>query len=513
MRRIDTSESLPLLGTAATRALERQLANSCPRNEPMSRAGKSIAQLALALTPHARCIWVACGSGNNGGDGLIAATHLQGHALKHGTGLRVAVSLCGEPGQRSPEATRALGLATSAGIDIRDAPPPSFDLAIDALLGLGASRAPTDRMARQLVHMHSGTNPVLSVDLPSGLLADTGQYLGPAPLRGRGVRHTLAFLGLQPGLFMGQGRDMAGEIWLDDLGAGPFTGPNPAAFLSASTALIRPRTHASHKGEQGDVVVIGGQDIEHSGAGMTGAAVLAARAALYSGAGRVYLGLLTNDGGATRWDPICPELMLRRVDMLLGDHNLMARAGVVCGCGGGSEVKKWLPPLLSTCHSLVLDADALNAIAGDLGLRTLTRQRAQQGWTTVITPHPLEAARLLHSNTPSVMADRLSASIALADDLGAICVLKGSGTVVAAPGRVPIINASGNAALATAGTGDVLAGMLGTALAGLDSGQDNAIQAVANAVQHHGAAADTWNSSQQGELSASRLAHNLRHLR
>ena len=513
IRPIGTSQTESLLGVAATRALERQLAATLPAFGAMARAGSAVSRLALALAPHARCIWVACGPGNNGGDGLVAATHLSQHAKRLNTGLKVVVTFSGDAGRLPPDASRAWAQAIDAGLEPTDTPPSTFDLAIDALLGLGADRAPVGQIARMLVHMHSQCSPVLSVDLPSGLLADTGRYLGPAPHEARGPRHTLSLLGLQPGLFTADGRDLAGCIWLDDLGASTLTPPHPAACLHAVAAVAPPRTHASHKGSHGDVVVIGGQDIELSGEGMTGAAVLAARAALHSGAGRVYLGLLSGDRATTHWDPVCPEVMFRRVAALVQDLDLMARAAVVCGCGGGSAVTDWLPELLSSCPALVLDADALNALARRPSLRSLVQQRARRGWTTVLTPHPLEAARLLDTDTASVMSDRLQAARALADELGAICVLKGSGTVTAAPGQVPRINASGNAALATAGTGDVLAGMLGTAVVGASAVPHDTFLAVADAVARHGSEADRWQTGQWGELSAGRLAQHLGRLR
>ena len=176
---------------------------------------------------------------------------------------------------------------------------------------------------------------------------------------------------------------------------------------------------------------------------------------------------------------------------------------VVCGCGGGDAVKEVLPKVLSTAAHLVLDADALNAIASDTQLQTLLKARAARGRITLLTPHPLEAARLLQTTTAQVQSDRLKAAAHLADLFQAVVVLKGSGSVIAAPGQISRINSSGNALLATAGTGDVLAGMIGAALAnGL-----NAFDAACNAVFRHGRVADDWLNTHPGEaLTASRLA-------
>jgi hydroxyethylthiazole kinase-like uncharacterized protein yjeF len=165
---------------------------------------------------------------------------------------------------------------------------------------------------------------------------------------------------------------------------------------------------------------------------------------------------------------------------------------VVCGCGGGDAVRDVLPQVLSQAPRLVLDADALNAIAVDTSLQTLLIARSKRGSkhqiATILTPHPLEAARLLGTSTAQVQADRLAAAQTLADLFGSVVILKGAGSIIAAPGLSPHINASGNAKLATAGTGDVLAGMVGAVLAAGES----AFSAACIATYRHGAAADQW---------------------
>ncbi|MDP2416797.1 MAG: NAD(P)H-hydrate dehydratase, partial [Hydrogenophaga sp.] len=279
--------------------------------------------------------------------------------------------------------------------------------------------------------------------------------------------------------------------------------------------------HVKHKGSFGDVLVLGGQDMAVNGSGMTGAAVLAARAALHAGAGRVYVGLLEAPppaANAVRWDPESPELMFRDVNTLL-QSPLLTTAAVVCGCGGGTEVAKVLPQVLSLAHTLVLDADALNAIANDSALQAQLSQRSSKGWLTVLTPHPLEAARLLGCSTDELMADRLLAAQSISDRFTAVCVLKGSGTVISAPHQTPLINPSGNASLGTAGTGDVLAGMLGTALAPPGSTPEQRQDRLAQAVFQHGWLADLWHQPLETQspgfkdtpaLSASRLASQVR---
>ena len=191
---------------------------------------------------------------------------------------------------------------------------------------------------------------------------------------------------------------------------------------------------------------------------MTGAAWLAARAALAAGAGRVYVDVLAEAG--VSHDALRPELMLRR-GFAIGPPAPLAASLVICGCGGGESVRNVLPALLSHVPRLVLDADALNAIAADAQLQQRLRARGAHGHVTVLTPHPLEAARLLGLNTAQVQADRIAAATQIATAFDSVVVLKGSGTVVVAAQRTPSLNATGSAALASAGTGDVLAGWLG----------------------------------------------------
>ena len=510
MQRVQTTQSYALYGSAATQRIERRAAAQLPAHTLMQRAGEAVARLARAVAPHARTIWIACGPGNNGGDGLEAALHLQR------PGVRVVVTWLGQP-ERAPADTHQSWLrARHAGVQFADRAPANLDaadLCIDALLGLGLSAhsRPSNGPLQQLLQaLHCSPATVLAVDLPSGLDGDSGQYatdLAPEPTQhspNRGARHTLSLLTLKPGLFTGAGRDAAGTVWFDDLRCSPAL-EAPSAWLSGP-APCAPRSHASHKGSYGDVAVIGGEGLHARGLGMTGAALLAGRAALHSGAGRVMVALL--DGGELALDLLQPELMLRRFDALQLEHTT-----VVCGCGGGDAVRAVLAPVLQSAAQLVLDADALNAIAADSALQTALQTRAQRGQPTVLTPHPLEAARLLGSNTANatnaninaahVQAQRLQAAQQLAERFGCVVVLKGSGTVVAAPGQTPHINPTGNARLASAGTGDVLAGMIGARWAAHSA---SAFDAATSAVFAHGLAADGWPAQQA--LTASLLAQH-----
>ena len=477
MQRVTPDRSWPLFDVAAIRQLEQHAAAALPAHTLMQRAGLAVARLALALAPHAQRIWIACGPGNNGGDGLEAAMHLRQW------GKQPLVTWLGEASRAPADAQASLQRARTAGVAFVDAPPQDHALAIDALLGIGGSRAPAGAVAQQIALLNGSAAPVLAVDLPSGLDADTGRA-------GVAVRatHTLSLLALKPGLFTGHGRDAAGTVWFDDLQVSDH-GAAPVALLSGPPPL-HARLHASHKGSYGDVAVIGGAP------GMTGAALLAGRAALHHGAGRVFIGFLDPD--APRVDLQQPDLMMRAWDSLP-----LAGMAVACGCGGGEAVRSALPKALAA-RALVLDADALNAIAGDAQLQALLEARGRRGAPTVLTPHPLEAARLLATDTAHVQEDRLGAARTLAQRFGSVVVLKGSGSVVAAPDRRAQINPTGNARLATAGTGDVLAGMVAARLA---AGED-ALEAASAAVYLHGLAADRW--PEDRPLTAGALAAGVR---
>ncbi|TDP74208.1 NAD(P)H-hydrate dehydratase [Roseateles toxinivorans] len=464
----------PLYGTASSRAIEQAALNMAAPHELMARAGLASARLALALAPHARAIWIACGPGNNGGDGLVAAR------LLHGLGKQVQVSLIGDASRLPADAAEALQQAQAAGVPVssdRPAADKSVDLAIDALLGLGVSRAVEGALGQAIAALNALPCPVLALDLPSGLSGDTGQALGPLVVQ---AQHTLALLSLKPGLFTGSGRERAGRIWFDDLGITP-SAPADALLLGLDACVhwMQPRRHGQHKGSFGDVIVLGGAP------GMGGAALLAARAAHAAGAGRVYLSLLDDAAGGLA-DPTRPELMTMAWRQALVADALQHRT-VVCGCGGGSLVAQALPALLALSPRLVLDADALNAIAADASLQALLSQRMAKGLQSVLTPHPLEAARLLGCSTSDLQADRLAAADQLCQRYQCTVVLKGSGSVIASPGCLTAINSSGNAALATAGTGDVLAGWLGGLWA---QAPESGLAAASAACHWHGLAAD-----------------------
>ena len=484
-RLIPGGDPVPLFDSMASRAIESAALAATAPHALMEAAGLAVARLGLALAPHAERVWVAAGPGNNGGDALVAARHL------HRLGKRVHVTWQGDPARLPADARHAHEAALAAGLALHppSALPPQGaarpGLCIDGLLGLGQQRAPQGEMAATIETLNACREQgatLLAIDIPTGLSADTGRRLGDALIH---VDATLALLTAKPGLFTADGRDAAGQIWCDqlDIDLGAAIASSRLSGRVDALAAMAPRLqggHASHKGRFGDTWVVGGA------AGMSGAPQLAARASLRAGAGRVYLTALAEHAPASAW----PELMERpwtaARSMALAEH-----ATVVCGCGGGDDVRRVLPELLARSWRLVLDADALNAVAADPSLAALLEARGRRGGATILTPHPLEAARLLGTTTASVQSDRLLAASTLALRFAAVVLLKGSGTVIAAPGRTTVINPTGNARLATAGTGDVLAGWIGGCWSSHQGeGLDAALMAAIGSAWMHGHAVD-----------------------
>ena len=501
MHTLSRSLAWPILGPAQVRQLEPEL-QALSTTPLMQSAGLACARLALAVAPHARHIWVAAGPGNNGGDGLEAALNL------HQWGKEVVVSLVSSSRPSPDDAQAALQRAQQAGVRIQTDVPTEWlaqldeqDLCIDALLGIGAARPLSADLRACVKAMHNCLATVLAIDVPTGLDPQSGQWLGCDSGKSGDqlavqADHTLSLIAVQAGLLMGHGRDACGQIWVENLGylhSQPSV--SPLAWHNAPRAEA-PKLHAGHKGSHGDVAVIGGEGMVAQGMGMTGAAVLAATAALHAGAGRVILSLLSGQNS----DSAPPDVMQREFKQLE-----LEKLHVVCGCGGGTAVQAVLPGVLLRSRCLVLDADGLNAVAQDSALQDALRQRSLNSATqsTVITPHPLEAARLLGCNTQQVQNNRLKAAQELAERFQCSVILKGSGSVITAPGRTLRINITGNGRLAIGGTGDVLAGLVGARMAqGL-----RALDAACAAVAQHGQVADDWPTGEA--LTANRLAQRL----
>jgi hydroxyethylthiazole kinase-like uncharacterized protein yjeF len=470
-----------LYTVAQLRTIEHAASASLPTGALMQRAGQATAHVALALiaglSKDRRSVLLLAGPGNNGGDALEAAANL----AHTNAGVDVAVLHLPGSGVVSQETADALARVRATPARFIDAlPEREPGLVVDGLFGIGLAR-PLDGRARELVdQLNSRQWQVLALDVPSGLDADTGTVVGPG---GAAVNAqlTLTFIGDKPGLHTLTGRDHAGDVQLDALGVVPQSHVAPTIALNGTEHFaeqLRPRRHNSHKGTFGDVMIVGGAP------GMAGASVLAARCALYAGAGRVIVAALDS---AASYDSLHPEIMFRPA----AGQNLARTSNeetvvIGPGLGGSAQAIALLADVLGSDAAIVLDADGLNLVAASIDLAERLSQRAARGYATVLTPHPLEAARLLGSSTAEVQQDRLSTAQRLAERFQAVVVLKGSGSIIAAPGAVALVNANGNPGLATGGSGDTLAGLCGALLA---QGWP-ARQAACGAVWLHGAAAD-----------------------
>jgi hydroxyethylthiazole kinase-like uncharacterized protein yjeF len=236
-QRVTHAKAWPLYDAASSRQIEQQTQASLPPHTLMQRAGLAVAELALAIAPHSQRLWIACGPGNNGGDGLEAAIHL------HRWGKSVHVTWLGNASDAPDDTRAAYQRFIDAGLHIEPHAPITWDLAIDALLGLGCTRAPESTLAQWLAAMHGSAAPLLHVDLPSGLSADTGVWHWRNAMASaahdsypRGARHTLALLTLKPGLFTADGRDASGQVWFNTLGVPPPS-TDPTAATKEAMAM------------------------------------------------------------------------------------------------------------------------------------------------------------------------------------------------------------------------------------------------------------------------------------
>ncbi|WP_050466829.1 bifunctional ADP-dependent NAD(P)H-hydrate dehydratase/NAD(P)H-hydrate epimerase [Herbaspirillum chlorophenolicum] len=473
-----------LYSVAEIREVEQTALSGLPSYTLMQRAGAAVAEYAQQLlsstTQSSPSVLVLAGPGNNGGDALEAACILEE------AGIEVAVQLHADQSKQPHDARRALARAREAEIQfIEDLTPAglreqSWALVIDGLFGIGLTRAPTSKLRAIIDHVNGLPCPVLSIDVPSGLNADTGSIVGGADGLAVNATHTITFIGDKPGLHTCEGKDHSGLITLQPLDIDPGCYRPTRAVLNGPAhfaASLKPRANNSHKGSYGDVIVVGGAR------GMAGAPVLAARTAAFGGAGRVYLAFV-DDGPA--YDSMHPELMFRVADRV----EFGASAALVVGPGMGTSrhAHDILARALDSQADIVVDADALNLISAEPTLQhKLHDRRGGSGEiVSIITPHPLEAARLLDTTTQNIQNDRPQAARMLARHFNAITILKGAGTVIAFPDGEMLINPTGNPALSTAGTGDVLSGLCGALLA-----QGWPLRAAALAATWiHGAAAD-----------------------
>jgi len=414
----------------------------------MSRAGEACWQRLQTCWPGARSVVVVCGTGNNGGDGFVVAR------LARAAGLQVRLLQMGDAERIKGDALTARTDFVEAGGTIAAFAADALagaDVIIDALLGTGLQQALEGAWHDAVVAINATGIPVLAVDIPTGLDADSGAVPGVAVH----AVETVTFIGRKRGLYTGQGKDFTGRVSFTDLDV-------PASVYAQCATdcrlveqpvlgrLAAQRPRAAHKGDFGHVLVLGG------GPGMAGAARLAGEAALRSGAGLV--SLATHVEHATVIAAACPELMVHAVATPLDLIDLMQGATVIVA-GPGLGQTAWAQGLLSAVLESklprVLDADALNLLA---------REPVPCG-NCVLTPHPGEAGRLLALTTREIEADRFAAITALQEHYGGSIVLKGAGTLVASGVRYVSVCANGNPGMATAGMGDVLSGVIGGLIA------------------------------------------------
>jgi len=441
-----------LYRAAQVRELDRlAIAGGIPADELMARAGAAALALLRTRWPRARRIGVVCGPGNNGGDGYVLARRARE------SGLDVAVIAVGGA-VRAGAAQAARAACEARGIRIGDArafDAGDADVIVDALLGIGLDRAVSGDARDVIEAINAAGVPVLALDVPSGLNADTGAIMGAAVR----AEATIAFIGLKLGLYTGTGRAQAGEIYLDALGMphAIYTEVAPAArrlTVERLRGLINRRRADAHKGTFGHVLVVGGAP------GMAGAVRLAGEAAYRVGAGLVTVA--TYPDHAPMVSAARPELIAHGVRDASELMPLISRADVVA-LGPGLGQAPWSQALwaaaLDARKPMVVDADALNLLTHE-PLR-------RDDW--VLTPHPGEAARLLGVTTAEIQADRLGAIAALHARYGGTIVLKGSGTLIGGGNVVPMeLCDAGNPGMASGGMGDVLTGVIaGLAAQGL----------------------------------------------
>ncbi|GGY75630.1 bifunctional NAD(P)H-hydrate repair enzyme [Marinobacter zhanjiangensis] len=437
------------------RALDRFLIDDCGVDGYglMQKAARAAFRQVLRHWPSAEHVVVLCGAGNNGGDGYLVALN----ALRHG--LKVTCVAVADPEKLSGDARKAWRDAGEAGVamahwaDLGDSEKSGLAdrgvVLVDAMLGTGARGRPRPPVDEVIAWVNGSGAAVLAVDVPSGLDASLGTVAGDAVQ----ADVTATFIGNKLGLMTGRGPHYAGQVAYETLGAEQEIDgcdAEPVATLatwSSRKGSLPVPSLAAHKGDFGHVLVVAGD------LGLGGAGLLAAEAAARSGAGLVTL--------ATRPEHVpsalarCPSLMARGVEHGNELGSLLEKADVVVcgpGIGQGAWGQQMLQQVLAAGKPRLLDADALNL---------LSTQAPVVADDQVMTPHPGEAARLLDCSVADVEADRLAAVQALQQRYGGVVLLKGAGTLVAAPGQLPVLIGGANPGMATGGMGDVLSGIAG----------------------------------------------------
>lgn len=465
-------EGTPLFTSAQIKALDRHLieARGIPGLDLMNRAGEAALQHLRKTWPEAKKLLVVCGTGNNGGDGWVVAR------CAAEAKLTVSVALVGDPSRIQGDARRSMDAFLQTGGDLQswstEAPPTpqGIDVVVDALLGIGVN-GQLRPLHQTVIEQINGLDlPVLSLDVPSGLCADTGLPLPVAV----SASQTITFIGAKRGIYTGQAGDYTGVITLEPLVDNPVDAGVvfPDGYIMDGdklTSVLPRRVVSHHKGRSGHVLVVGGNT------GFAGAAILAARAALRSGAGLV--SLASQPATAHAAVTAQPEIMARPVVQASELAALIDAASVVIvgpGLGQDAWATMCLATVLERAKQAVFDADALNLLALDSNGIEGVGQR-------IFTPHPGEAGRMLQQSTATIGADRFGAVEQLASKWGGVVVLKGWGTLIGSPGTPIAVCPNGNSAMAVGGMGDVLAGVIGALLA---QGLNVRLAAEAGAVIH-----------------------------
>lgn len=449
----------------------------------MERAGQAVFNYVQHHYPAAKNITIFCGSGNNAGDGYVVAK------LALQANLEVRVYSVTETTTLKDDALIAYKQFINVGgvaVPFQENERLDADLLIDALLGTGLNRPVTEKYAQAINSINQCGIPVISIDVPSGLNANTGDVMGCAVE----ASATVTFIGLKQGLFTGFAVQHVGEIISISLDLPDI------AWQSISSSIMRvlpktlpPRPRYAHKGNFGHVLIIGGD------VGYSGAARLAGMAALRVGAGLV--SIATHPENAAMMNIACPELMCHGVTSAKELEPLLAKATVIVlgtGLGQRDWAKSLLESALNSDKPMIVDADGLNLLA--------QFPRNQTNW--ILTPHVGEAARLLAATTKAIQTNRFEAVKTLQQKYGGIVLLKGAGTLIASENGIAVSN-SGNAGMASGGMGDVLSGVIASLVAQGMSLEDAAQQGAYG----HGLAADeaAKNDGERGLLASDLLPH------
>ena len=455
----------------------------------MERAGTVAFDVLTRHWPEAKILCVVCGTGNNGGDGFVVAR------LAHEQGLQVEVFIVGDSHKIKGDALSAMQRLEGCGVNVQqysDGKLPLADLVVDAVFGTGLAGAAKGDAINAINAINQHGTPVLALDIPSGLIADTGHVLGEVVK----ADVTVSFIGLNQGLLTAKGPDCCGELIFNDLQIPPVVAmkvPTTVHRLNINHSVFDKRIKDSHKGMFGHVLVIGG-DI-----GMSGAARLACESALRTGAGLV--SLATRYAHASMVNSARPEIMSYPAERESEVSYLINKASVIA-IGPGLGKSEWAATLFALAiksdKPLVVDADALNL----LSIEHIKRDN----W--ILTPHPGEAARLLETTVEEIQADRFKAVKRVADTFGGTVVLKGHGSLIHSEGKTYLCD-RGNAGMASGGMGDVLTGIISSLLA-----QGMSLKDAANVGVHLHAAAGDMAAKGAGErgLLASDLMPVIRRL-